>query len=197
MTGALVGEMRDGAVENASASGKVSGGAAVGGLVGYSQDSLVEQSYATGDVLGDRRVGGLIGGNYENVTESYAAGEVSGNVWVGGLVGQNGADGGLVQRSYWNTETTGQSKAVGDEEEGYGEETVENVEGLTTSEMQGTEAEENMQELNFSGAWKTAGNDYLKLKWQENDSGEGLPGFTIIIALLAFAVGTIAVARKN
>jgi len=156
--GGLIG-VNFGTVKNSYATGDVSGGR-VGGLVGLNEGNLTK-SYATGDVstFTVGLAGGLVGDNDfgGNVTHSYATGDVSGSSRVGGLVGSNG---GNVTESYWDTETTGQSTSAG------------NGTGLTTSEMTGSAATNNMQGFNFTSTWETVTNpdDYPILVWQTDEA---------------------------
>ena len=117
----------------------------VGGIVGYFFDDsgglVITDSYATGSVEGNDQVGGLVGLNTDTVTDSYATGSVEGNDQVGGLVGSS--SGGTEIDSYWDTETTGQSTSDG------------SGTGLTTVEMQGSEAETNMDGFDFENVWST------------------------------------------
>jgi filamentous hemagglutinin family protein len=106
--GALVGKSQ-GTVNDAYATGAVSGARyVVGGLVGQSSGT-VSESYATGNVSGTGNgVGGLVGQNNGTVTNSYATGgTIGGDLEVGGLVGQN-------QGSVIDSYTTGSVKGVGD-----------------------------------------------------------------------------------
>lgn len=148
--GGLVGWNDSGTIDSSYASGSVvrvdsMGG---GGLVGYnSLSGTVNRSYTTGGVDGGDLVGGLVGENHGAVESSYATGSVSGDAVMGGLVGYNA---GTVGSSYWDTESTGQSSSAG----GSGT-------GLSTAEMQGTEAEDKMSALDFENVWVTvdASND--------------------------------------
>ena len=149
--GGLVGR-NAGTVEDSYATGSVEGGERVGGLVGDNRGPVTE-SYATGSVEGDNEVGGLAGGNSDTVTQSYATGSVAGDFPVGGLVGLSLGD---EIDSYWDTETTGQSSSGGD---GI---------GLTTSEMQGSEAETNMDGFDFENVWSLVIDG-------ENSDGDGYP----------------------
>ena len=93
VVGSLVGFQGGGFVENAYATGALSGGngAFVGGLVGKSVGSI-SNSHATGTVSGGASsdVGGLVGLEIlpDPISNSYATGAVSGgpNSFVGGLV---------------------------------------------------------------------------------------------------------------
>ena len=109
-TGALVGTMPIGTVNNSYSTGNVIGQGYTGGLGGYTQGT-VANSYASGEVSGHDGVGGLLGcgGGYEK--NSYATGNVSGNVFVGGLIGymQNGE----VSNSYATGSVVGSSEVGG------------------------------------------------------------------------------------
>ena len=116
--------------------------------------SFIENSYSTGTVEGDVGVGGLVGQNSGTVTDSYATGSVAGDEQVGGLVGD---DRDTVTDSYWDTETSGQSTSDGDGT------------GLTTSEMQGSEAESNMGGFDFTNTWSSV------LESDDDTTADGYP----------------------
>ena len=104
------------------ATGSVSGGSDyVGGLVG--SGSVITASYATGSVSGGGNyVGGLVGAD-GSITHSYAVGRVSTSgdtSFIGGLIGASSSG---TTESYWDTETTGQTRSAGGA-------------GKTTKEMQ-------------------------------------------------------------
>ncbi len=141
-------------------SSAVSGDKETGGLVG-ANGGLVDKSYASGSVSGSQRVGGLVGINEDvssaSVSESYAVGNVSGNEDVAGLIGINDGES---SSNFWDTESTGQDSGVG-------EGVFEGVTGLTTSEMQGGSAEQNMEGFDFQNTWNTVMNGYPALQWEE------------------------------
>ena len=157
--GGLVGRNID-TVTESYATGTVEGDGRVGGLVGDNQD-IVTDSYATGSVEGNDEVGGLVGRNDDTVTESYATGSVEGDEEVGGLVGSENDDDGSVTDSYWDTETSGQDTSDGGT-------------GLTTSEMQGSEAETNMDGFDFVVVWNSV---------LESDDDTTADGYPILLAL--------------
>ncbi len=133
------------------ATGNVNGYDELGGLVGRNEDSAeIRKSYATGDVYSGPIggiIGGLIGDSSSNgiISEAYAAGNVSGgiNTVTGGLAGTNNTE---IEHSYWDTEATGQSDGVGDGSD-------EGVTGLTTNEMTGPDAEDNMTGFDWDDIW--------------------------------------------
>jgi len=181
-----------GSITRSYATGSVFGGSSVGGLVGYQggyYGGTITESYATGSVYGGTDyAGGLVGysdGYYiGDITDSYAAGDVSADGgYVGGLVGymydgsittsyavgavsiDGGGDaGGLVADgdnasitdSYWDTETSGQPSSYGGT-------------GLTTDEMTGDDAPNNMVGFDFQSNWNTT-SSYPELVWQEEQS---------------------------
>ena len=120
--GALVGEQIGGAIQNAWASGAVTGdGWRIGGLVGRNDGGVIFDSWTRSDVRGDRRVGGLVGavdirniggGSIVPVIErGQAMGNVRGNGDVGGLVGRNG--GGMISESRSFATVTGEDNIGG------------------------------------------------------------------------------------
>jgi len=138
----------------------VSGGGAVGGLVGTNHaiprtEGTVTKSYATGDISGEKKVGGLIGNNEVDgsVSESYATGEVTGSDEPGGLVGDSFGD---VSESYWDINSTGKTSSAGGK-------------GLTTSEMTGSSARENMDGFDFEDTWRITEDDYPRLAWEVDE----------------------------
>jgi hypothetical protein len=152
--GGLVGRNSNGngsTISNSYSTGNVTGNKWVGGLVGGNSGSTVSNSYSTGNVTGDNTVGGLVGLSTGTVEKSYSTGNVTGEEYdVGGLVGKNRD--GTISNSYWDTEATGQSSSAGN--------------GLTTSDMQGSSADGNMN-FDFTSTWSTVEGDYPELQWQE------------------------------
>jgi len=123
-----------------------------GGLVGWNT-GVVRNSYATGDLsIGG---GGLVGVNSGEIHNSYATGHVTGQEGVGGLAG---TDDGMtdVTDSYWDVNSTGQkSSAVGTP--------------LTTSEMTGSSARENIRGFDFKDTWRTTEDGYPRLYWEASE----------------------------
>jgi len=149
--GGLVGINR-GVVGGSYATGEVSGDERVGGLVGVTTGMTVTGSYARGNVTGNEEVGGLVGFSDGEVRESYAAGNVTGSEGVGGLVGGH-SDSANSDNSYWDINTTGQNESDGGTP-------------LTTPEMTGSAARENMEGFDFEAAWRTTEDDYPILSWE-------------------------------
>ena len=96
--GALVGQQIEGVIQNAWASGAVTGNDFwVGGLAGLNRGGAVVDSWTRSDVRGGRLVGGLVGAVYPLtisgitifpvIERGQAMGDVRGDREVGGLVG--------------------------------------------------------------------------------------------------------------
>ena len=126
--GGLAGRNSGGTVRTSWAGGIVREGRTAGGLVGENRGT-VEDSYAVGRVeMSSRRVGGLVGRNLQSlvgtfntvgtIRRCYAAGSISGGQTTGGLVGDNSGRlniaPGVIEASFWNPVTTGQTRGVGD-----------------------------------------------------------------------------------
>ena len=140
--GGVTGNIRiGGTVSESFASGTVSGSRFVGGVSGVisGSGSTVSDSYSLADVTGNEDVGAIAGYNAVDLLTSFGAGKVSGTTNVGGAVGTD--SGGTVTETYWDTVSTGQSSSDGGTP-------------LTTSEMQGSSAETNMN-LDFQSTWET------------------------------------------
>ena len=97
-------------VEKCSTTGNVSGERNIGGLVGWNS-YMIKNSYSTSSVRGEGEIGGLVGNNTGTATNCYATGNIVGYENVGGLVGYNFK--GIVENSFWDMETTGQSNSDG------------------------------------------------------------------------------------
>jgi hypothetical protein len=145
--GGLVGQSR-GNTTTARASGNVTGRDNVGGLVGDNDAGTVQNATTSGNVTGRDNVGGLVGENNGEIRDTFAVGSITGNTEVGGLVGQNQSDA-TVEQSYFDIQATGQTTSAGGI-------------GLTTAEMQGTGAAQNM-DLAFGETWQTVSGDYPEL----------------------------------
>jgi hypothetical protein len=164
VVGGLAGNASDATIRKSVATGSVEGEARTsvnaGGLVGEADfGTQIEASYATGSVSGAENVGGLLGSikGDARVVGSYSTGSVSDGERIGGIVGSNGGE---TTESYWDTETSGRTTGVG-----RGDAT--GTTGLTTSEMQGDSAEENMGGFNFQNTWRVVMGDYPALQWEE------------------------------
>ena len=166
--GGLIGRMRAGIVENSYACVEVDGEGYedIGGLVGEAISSInISNSYAIGSVVGGTRVGGFIGSLTEagqfsdrgSVTVSYSAVNVSGDSDVAGFIAVNGGD---LDGNYWDSDAT-------DQEDGIGRGRSGGVFALTTDQMQGDAAEDNMEGFDFQEIWRTVIGGYPALQWEE------------------------------
>ncbi len=159
--GGLVG-WNTGSIINSFATCDVSGYDNVGGLVGYNEnEGKISDSYALGFVTGENEVGGLAGVNVGNglVSTSYASGKVKGSLYVGGLIGLNTAN---IVSSYWDRESSQQNNGVG-----WGN--PDGITSLTTSQMTGLSAFENMSVLDFDKIWLLT-EEYPALYWEDVDA---------------------------
>lgn len=167
--GGLVAFMSSGAahVAESKATGSVSATGALrvnaGGLVGTIFGGSVSKSYTTGRVGGvaAENAGGLVGKmTGGSIRRSFAAGTaVLAAEHEGGVTGEN-IENGSASLLFWDMEQTNQGNAVGNGKE------IEAT-GLTTDEMQGESARENMQGLNFEETWQVVDGDYPALFWED------------------------------
>jgi hypothetical protein len=128
------------------ANGTVSGTHYVGGLVGENEvEGNISKTYSRAPVNGELQVGGLVGINRGKVSNSYSTGSVDANSEAGGFVADN--VNGTVSGSYWDRISTGVSYSDGGV-------------ALTTSEMTGDEAPDDMVNFDFTLTWRTVPSDY-------------------------------------
>ncbi|MCC5907903.1 MAG: hypothetical protein JJU13_16945 [Balneolaceae bacterium] len=147
--GGLVGT-NSGEISRSYATGNVSGDESIGGFVGANRNNArIENSYATGSVSGDDELGGFAGKNWPNglIATSYASGSVSGDDDTGGFIGWNRAS---LDSCYWDSQVANQSSGIGRGNQN-------GLTGLTTSEMTGSSAEENMPGFDWNSVWRTSG----------------------------------------
>jgi len=171
--GGLVGSGGDTLIIKSYATGTVKNNdsSPIGGLVGRTT-GIVKNSYATGTVSSSSEsqvnIGGLVGMNQGEIYTSYATGTVSSadeeKAHIGGLVGWE--RGGTTTNTYWDISSTTQQEPIGYTGNPDSYNSTTNVHGLTTSEMQGTNAQTNMNEFNWNTVWQTT-NKYPILQWDE------------------------------
>lgn len=91
LTGAIVGCMKGGLIENCCNEASVEGeGVCIGGLVGSGEKGRVQNSYNTGNITGATSVGGIVGDAALDITinNCYNKGKVSASgLFIGGIVG--------------------------------------------------------------------------------------------------------------
>ena len=160
----------DGAIENCSVSGSVSGNStynSVGGVVGYQLGGSITGCSSSATVQGTGSVGGVVGQTNSGATLTacyHATGTVSGpDGATGGVTGRNfNASVGIpvITACYWQND---QAQGIGDNQAGTGETTL--VEGSTT-----WETAMNAMNAELSGtSWKYvsgSGNEPLTLQKQ-------------------------------
>ena len=190
----LVGYNIGGKIINSFTTADVPGGTLVGGLVAYNSGQIVSSFSKENSILSSTGIiGGLVGQNEGNIENSYALTDLSiyidegGTLVSGGLVGENmsggtitnsfstgtfdapnegttagfvGSSEGLLIDSYWDIESTGKN-------EGMGEGNPEGATGLTTAQMTGPAAEQNMPEFDWVNIWRTTEDGYPVLRWEE------------------------------
>lgn len=160
------------AVQLLSVGGSISGSQDVGGVAGYLdsgeiQDVYTRASYTTRDEVSERfgGISGTVGSNTEvenvytvspqvetpNTDDSELI--VSGNI--------AGVSEGDITNAYWDdTESANEFETgIGALEDGE----TDGVEALTTSQMQGSFAEDNMNGFNYDEVWESIPDDYPEL----------------------------------
>ena len=182
--GGLVGDISDGNVSNASSSADVYGDIDVGGFTGdLGRGATVENASAYGNVSvvvdgnPTYRVGGFYGSaasESTSITDSFAAVNVTAPDDVSPGFGGNRAS--VMADLYWDTETSTQSVGVPASDPDI------DITGLTTAEMTGGDARENMADLDFENTWAVNGSDeYPRLRalGAEPDNSTDTPGLEI------------------
>lgn len=136
-----------------------------GGLVAINYGEI-KDSYSLADIRRHDQIagtGGLVGENRGGtITHSFATGNVTAYDEVdteqGGFAGVNS---GNISLSYWNSETSGFEKGVGDGDSA-------GATGLTTLQMTGPAARDHMPDFDWSTVWITT-TGYPMLQWQMED----------------------------
>jgi len=182
--GGFTGE-NNGEILNSHAAGVITGGERTGGLIGYN-DGAVHGSYANTTVEGNDYTGGLIGDNRDTVENAYSTGKLTGDGSTGGLIGRtrggeisytysttnvtvagrdvNGLIGRIageddsVSNSFSDQERTNQPGAIG-----VPDGTIENVEALSSEEMQDRSTYEDAG-WDFEEIWRM--NNYPRFQWE-------------------------------
>jgi trimeric autotransporter adhesin len=101
----------------------------IGGFAGNMNDGTITNSYATGAVTTPAHssyVGGFIGSNWHgsSISNSYSSGRVTIS-WCAACNGFAGGNQGVLEKTFWNTETSGISV----------KDTVGDIVGITSSQM--------------------------------------------------------------
>lgn len=160
LIGQYIGGFGGGKVEESFSSMTITGLKNLGGLIGNLDRGNLINSYASGDVTGDENLGGLVGLNENGsvIANSFSYGVVTGDNEVGVLVGTNAA---TLENLYCNSDISSELECVG-------RGTSDGVKELTTTEMLGASAEDNLPEFDWGEIWITISGDYPILRWQEH-----------------------------
>ncbi|MEF8874459.1 MAG: GLUG motif-containing protein [Candidatus Thermoplasmatota archaeon] len=148
----------------------------LGGFVGHNAD-LIYNSYATGDVTGDDDIGGFGGyavGDSEDPSvcnNSYSIGYVEGNSNTGGFLGRKDDTYTYVEKSYFDTETSGHSSGESDGGEGYSTLTMQNIDLYDTNYWNITTVDWGEYDRNY--IWNIVNDGtYPYLSFEEDFEGE-------------------------
>ena len=173
--GGVVGMLGDSESDALAMNGTVEGERRVGGVVGHTGfDTGLTVAYAQADVEATgsgQHAGGLVGytsNNPSTFDEMYFGGNVTAD-HAGGVVGHvdSGADHTFTSSVYWDESRHTDPVGKDDGDPGVTEDWV----GLSTEEMQGSGAEDNMDELDFGDTWQWVADDYPVFQWQAAAAG--------------------------
>jgi len=153
--GGIVGEAEVDIISSAAIV-DLDGFVSIGGLAGWISYSEIQDCYSHGTVTADSQVGGFVGlSNFTNISKSYSATIVNADIDSGGFSSTNE---GNIEDCYWNIDIANQQ--IGN----YGGNSA-GLTGLTTEQMTGTNALDNMVELDFTTIWKLT-DSYPVLEWE-------------------------------
>ncbi len=164
IAGGLVAYNLFGSIIASYTSGKISGsGNASGGVAAINLAEIIN-SYSLSEFSESsdaENFGGIAGINRGDGTiiTSYAAGKLAGKTEfnIGAIAGLNE---GSIKSSYYDITET-------DLNIGTGEGNSDGATGLTTAEMTGPAAEQNMPEFDWVNIWRTTEDGYPVLRWEE------------------------------
>ena len=71
-----------------------------------------------------------------------------------------GVNSGMIEHGYWDKESTGMDTGVDQGD-------PEGATGLSTAQMTGPSAEQNMREFDWVNIWRTTEDGYPVLRWEE------------------------------
>jgi len=165
--GGLVGANEGGSISQSYATGNVEARKSGGGLVGYNSAGI-SNSYATGSVTSTSTTGqyfgGLVGLNGGRINRAYSIGQVNASYNTGGFVGFNNANGSLI-RTYWDTQTSGTNKGIGNGTLGG------DLTGRTTAQLQA------VLPAGFSSSiWGTGPSLFPYFQWQYPTTPKAVSG---------------------
>ena len=213
--GGLVGR-NVGSISESYSAGSVEGVSAVGGAVGSNVGEITD-TYTTADVEGDRGMGGLIGSNVAGTVErTYAGGSMGAGTASGGLIGTSNTE---VIDSYWNTETLSEGgfeggvaltteemtgdAAVGNMDFDF-EEVWESRDGdypVLAWQVHGYGNPPENADISFGDGEEEKENEEEENETENQTGyqppGQGLPGFGVVVAVLALLVGGVALRTRR
>jgi hypothetical protein len=146
----------DGTIEKCGSSGEIKdlSGSEIGGVAGYNNGGTIRDVYSRVNITHDQnfQVAGVTGVNTPGGTieNAYAVTNIDGNqnFEVEGLIGDE--RGGTVNNLYLDVDASNKGTGVGTE--------------LSTSEMTGDSAADNMNGFDFQNVWRTVNGEYPKLR---------------------------------
>lgn len=143
-------------------------GHGVGGISGVNKGGEIEQSYSKAKISDSKwYLGGIVGltGGGGKISETYVVGPIGGTkVGAGGIAGEIGKGSeNIVQYSYWDKQTTNQTKGIGANKSSSSQ---DQSKGLSSFQMKGIAAKNYMRGFDFTNVWETVKGDYPILKWQ-------------------------------
>lgn len=155
IVGGITGEAEVNIISSASIV-ELDGFVSIGGLAGWISNSVIQDSYSHGTVSADAQGGGLVGlVNFTSISKSYSATIVNSEYGSGGFSGINE---GNIEDCYWNTE-------IANQQLGNSGGNSAGLTALTTEQMTGTNAFDNMVALDYTSIWKLT-DSYPVLEWE-------------------------------
>ncbi len=166
------------------------------GIVGTNhENAIISGTYAIGEAKSISNVAGFSGINDGDIFNSYSIMDLeidfhdhSSDIHLGGIAIENTSIGmiqhsffsgfvslsgkedtyggitarnqGMIQTAYWDIQSTGLSAAIG-------EGSPDGATGLTTAQMTGPAAKQNMPEFDWTNIWRTTEDGYPVLRWEE------------------------------
>ncbi|MBO4927031.1 MAG: hypothetical protein J5379_02115 [Clostridiales bacterium] len=147
------------------------------GMFLYLNGGVVQNCYVTGSVTSSTVYpGGVVGNNEGIVRYCYSVAAVSGK-YSGGVIGWND---GTVNSCYYDSEVITAANAIANNN---GQ--VSNVSGLSTSQMTGPAAKENMTGFDFGNVWFVTAS-YPSLKnssWRSSCLRMWMSSMTVLIMM--------------
>ena len=126
----------------------ISGNSNIGGLIGRNYNfSSINNCFSTGSVDAAHSAGGLVGHNRAIIVNCYSFGSVVGDWDTGGLVGEVNEELSIIENSFWDTQTSGQTTSAGGT-------------GKTTAEMQDVATYTSLATVGLDEPWDFVGNPF-------------------------------------